>query len=125
MVSGVPSGRGGRAMRSASRGLPARERPSLSWRQAKGASPGAIRSALLPEDQADFDVDYEQALAQAGTCWDLTELFTVLEHWRRLAVLQSEPEVFRRVARRAAELHTGQPRPEDEPLSVTRAHTGI
>jgi hypothetical protein len=91
----------------------------------KGASPEAIRSALLPEDQADFDADYEQALSLARTSRDLTELFTVLEHWRRLAMLQSEPEVFRRVARRAAELHTGQLRPEDEPLSVTRAHTGI
>ncbi|MEJ2863599.1 DUF6247 family protein [Actinomycetospora sp. OC33-EN07] len=91
----------------------------------KGASPGAIRSALLPEDQAGFDADYEQALTRAGASRDLTELFTVLEHWRRLAVLQSEPEVFRRVARRAAELHTGAPRPEDEPLSVTRSHTGI
>jgi uncharacterized small protein (DUF1192 family) len=91
----------------------------------KGASPGAIRSALLPEDQGDFDADYEKALAGAWTSRDLTELFTVLERWRRLAVLQSEPEVFRRVARRAAELHTGTPRPQDEPLSVTRAHTGI
>jgi hypothetical protein len=80
---------------------------------------------LLPVDPADVDPDYEQALARAGTSRDLTELFTVLEHWRRLAVLQSEPEVFRRVACRAAELHIGAPRPEDEPLSVTRSYTGI
>jgi hypothetical protein len=81
----------------------------------RGAAPGAIRAALLPEDHAGFDADYEQALSRARTTLDLTELFTVLEHWRRLAVLQSEPEVFRRVAQRAAELHTGEPRPSDEP----------
>lgn len=91
----------------------------------KGASPAAIRAALPAEDRGDFDADYDKALARAGTSRDLTELFTVLEHWRRLAVLQSEPEVFRRVARRAAELRTGAPRPEDEASSaVVRADTG-
>ncbi|HEY2191675.1 MAG TPA: DUF6247 family protein [Actinomycetospora sp.] len=45
--------------------------------RAVGTSARGSRSALLPEDQADFDADYEQALTRAGTSRDLNELFTV------------------------------------------------
>lgn len=90
---------------------------------AKGASPRAIRAALLPEDQAAFDVAYGMALSDARESLDLTELFRLLERRRGLAVLQRDPAVFRRVARRAAEKLTGQPSPEHEPLAVTRAKT--
>lgn len=88
---------------------------------AQGASPEAIRSALLPEDQASFDGAYAAALGEARDSLDLTGLFRMLERWRGLAALQRDPEVFRRVARRAAEKLTGHPSPEDEPLTVTRA----
>jgi Family of unknown function (DUF6247) len=83
---------------------------------AKGASPKAIAAALLPEDTT--------ALNAARESLDLTSLFQMLEHWRRVAALQADPQVFRRVARRAAELLTGQPSPEDEPLAVTRQKAG-
>ena len=53
------------------------------------------------------------------------ELFEALEHWRRVAVLQADRTDFTRVARRAAELLTGEPVPEDEPLSVTRVKAGL
>ncbi|GAA4916739.1 DUF6247 family protein [Actinomycetospora succinea] len=89
----------------------------------QGASPAAIHAALPPEDRADFDADYAKALDRAGTTRDLTELFTVLEHWRRLAVLQSEPEIFRRVAERAAELRTDEPATED-PAAEAQADPG-
>jgi len=92
---------------------------------AKGASPEAIRSALLPEDQAAFDSAYEDALSHARESRDLTGLFRMLEYWRGLAALQHNPEAFRRVARRAAEKLTGQPSPEDEPLAITRAKAGM
>jgi hypothetical protein len=69
---------------------------------ARGASPEAIRSALLTEDQDEFDAAYEAALADARTSLDLTGLFRMLEQWRGIVALQSDPEVFRRVARRAA-----------------------
>lgn len=88
---------------------------------AKGASPEAIRSALLPEDQAAFDCSYVEALGEARESLDLTGLFLMLERWRGRAALQHDPEAFRRVARRAAEKLTGQPSPDDEPLAVTRA----
>jgi hypothetical protein len=90
-----------------------------------GASPGAIRGALLPVDRDRFDAAYEEALAQARVSFDLTELFKRLEHWRRVALLQSNPADYRRMVRRAAETLTGQPVPEDEPLEVTRARAGM
>lgn len=49
----------------------------------------------------------------------------MLEQWRGIAALQSDPEVVRRVAQRAAEKLTGHPSPEDEPLPVTRSKTGL
>ena len=88
---------------------------------AQGASPEAIRSALLPEDHAAFDVAYAAALGEAQESLELTGLFRMLERWRGIAALQNDPEVFRRVARRAAEKLTGNPAPDDEPLTVTRA----
>lgn len=91
----------------------------------RGASPRAIRSALLPEDQTAFDTAYAAALAQARVSLDLTALFEMLERWRRVALLQQDPARFQAVARRAAELLTGAPCPDDEPLAVTRAKAGI
>lgn len=88
---------------------------------AKGASPEAIRAALLPEERSAFDSAYTAALAGARESLDLTDLFRALERWRGRALLQRDPEHFHRVARRAAEKLTGRPSPEDEPLAVTRA----
>lgn len=105
---------------------PSQEPPAGGHPLRPGASPGAIRAALLTnQDRSAFDADYEQALAEARQSLDLAELFKTLEQWRRIAVLQSDPENFRRVARRTAELLTGQPVPDDEPLSVTRAKAGL
>ena len=81
----------------------------------RGASPRAIRSALLAEDQTAFDTAYAEALTHARVSLDLTTLFEMLEHWRRVALLQQDPVRFHAVARRAAELLTGQPCPDDEP----------
>ncbi|MGH3794934.1 MAG: DUF6247 family protein [Pseudonocardiaceae bacterium] len=90
-----------------------------------GAAPHHIRAALLPEDRVAFDGAYEVALVEARTSLDLTELFKTLEHWRRLALLQSRPGEYRRVVHRAAELLTGTSVPPDEPLAVTRARAGL
>jgi Family of unknown function (DUF6247) len=90
-----------------------------------GAAPRAIRAALLPEDQARFDAAYESALADARGSLELAELFKTLEQWRRIALLQSDREGFRRLVRRAAETLTGTEIPEDEPLEVTRAKAGL
>ena len=90
-----------------------------------GAAPAAIREALLPEDRPVFDAAYRRALATAHDSLDLTELFRQLEHWRRVALLQREPDRFTSIARRAAERLTGEPVPADEPLAQTRRRTGL
>ncbi|MGH3901318.1 MAG: DUF6247 family protein [Pseudonocardiaceae bacterium] len=92
---------------------------------APGASPGRIRGALLPEDRGAFDAAYTRALDEARETLELTALFETLERWRRIAALQADRDNFRRVARRVAELRTGGPVPEDEPLPVTRAKAGL
>lgn len=46
-----------------------------------GASPADIRAHLLPEDRAQFDTAYAQALADAKQSLDLTGLFETLEQW--------------------------------------------
>lgn len=90
-----------------------------------GAAPHDIRAALLPEDRDAFHAAYEAALTEARTSLDLTDLFKTLEHWRRLALLQSHPAEYRRLVRRAAELLTGEAIPPEEPLTVTRARVGL
>lgn len=90
-----------------------------------GASPHDIRAALLADDRVQFDDAYARALADARVSLDLTELFRTLEQWRRTALLHSDPQEFRRVVRRAAELLTGEAIPSDEPLAVTRAKAGM
>jgi hypothetical protein len=101
------------------------ERPPSGHPLRPGAAPAAIRAALLPADQAAFDAAYTAALAGAREQLDLSELFQMLERWRRLAVLQRDPEGYRRMVRRAAEAVTGGPVPADEPLEVTRARAGL
>jgi Family of unknown function (DUF6247) len=101
------------------------EKPSSGHPLRRGASPRAIRAALLPADRTTFEAAYEAALTESRESLDLTGLFTMLEHWRRVAVLQSDPEGYRRVVRRAAGALTGEEIPADEPLEVTRAKAGM
>lgn len=90
-----------------------------------GAAPAAIRDALLHEDRAAFDIAYEGALAVAREQLELTELFKILEHWRRLALLQRDPTRFTSVVQRAAERLSGATVPDGEPLSQTRRRLGL
>jgi len=90
-----------------------------------GATPAAIRDAVLPEDKTEFDAAYQRALATAREDLDLTELFRCLEHWRRVALLQRDPDRFASIARRAAERLTGEPVPLDETLAQTRRRAGL
>lgn len=92
---------------------------------AAGASPAAIRAGLFAEDRAEFDAAYGAALDEARRTYELAPVYDLVEQWRRRAILQSDPEAFRRSVRRAAEFFTGKPVPEDEPFEVTRAHAGL
>ena len=101
------------------------EQPSGGDPLRPGASPWAIREALLPEDRSAFDAAYAAALAVTRDSLELTELFRCLERWRRLAVLQRDPHRFASVARRAAERLTGEPVAANEPLAQTRRRAGL
>lgn len=92
---------------------------------APGASPAAIHAALFPEDRAEFIAAYNAALEGARSTLHLAPVHELLEEWRCRAVLQADPEAFRRSVRRAAEFFTGEAVPDDEPFAVTRAHAGM
>lgn len=90
------------------------------------ASPAEIRAALLPEEQPDFDRDYQHALTVAAESLDLDELHATLEAWRRIAwSTQADPEAHRRMLRTAAARLTGAEPPPDEPLRETKARLGL
>jgi hypothetical protein len=82
------------------------------------------RSAAVRRE-TEFDAAYQHALVAAWEDLDLTELFRCLEHWRRVALLQRNPDRFASVVRRAAERLTGAPVPADEPLAQTRHRAGL
>jgi hypothetical protein len=84
-----------------------------------GASPREIRAALRPEFRAEFDRDYQAALAEAGRTLELGGVHDVLEHWRMRSWITRDPVEHRRVVRRAAELLTGAEPPADEPVAAT------
>jgi hypothetical protein len=91
----------------------------------RGASPAVVRGWLLPRDAERFVAEYEAALDDARSSLELGRVHDVVERWRRIAVLQTDPDGYRRTVRRAAELATGEPSPEDEPLDVTCTKAGM
>lgn len=92
---------------------------------ALGTSPAVIRQWLLPEDAARFVAAYEAALDDARTSLDLAGVHAVVERWRGIAILQTDPTAYRRTMRLAAEIATGEPSPEDEPLEITASKAGL
>ncbi len=76
-----------------------------------GASPAAIRAALLPEDVPRFDQDYRRALDVAREALSLTDLVETLESWRRIAwSTQADPAAHRRMLQAAEHAQrTGEP----------------
>jgi uncharacterized protein DUF6247 len=86
-----------------------------------GAGPREVRAALHPEYRAEFDREYQEALAEAGRSLDPTGLHETIEHWRRRSWTTRDRQQHRRMVRRAAELLTGGTPPEDEPVTVTEA----
>jgi hypothetical protein len=74
------------------------------------APPAVVRAALLPEDVARFDEQWRAAMAAATDSLDLTEVFLLLESWRRVARLTVGlgPDGYRRMLDDAEErLNTG------------------
>ena len=92
---------------------------------ARGARPKDIRAALLSEDRAEFDEALAAATDRFRSSLDFSEMFALLDQWRKIAVLQSDPERFARIARKAAELNTGCPPAPDADLDELRGQAGI
>jgi hypothetical protein len=86
-----------------------------------GATPREVRAALRPEFRAEFDEDYQAALAEAGRTLELAGVLDTVEYWRMRAWVTREPLEHRRVVRRAAELLTGQEPAVNEPVAVTES----
>lgn len=92
------------------------------------ATPAEIRAALVHEEQPKFDDEYRRALNVAAESFSLVHLDRVLESWRRIAWLCTDPDRYRRMWRRAALSYTGeasprtsrcpQPSPEWAPYAV-------
>jgi len=105
------------------------ETPRLGHPLLPGASPAAIRAALLPQDREPFDAAYEEALVQARESLDLTELFKATGALASRSTVAKQPRGLSTgrtpVVRQAAEAVTGQPVPENEPVEVTRARAGL
>ncbi len=90
------------------------------------ASPADIRAALLPEEQPDFDREYQRALQVAAESLTLDELHETLECWRRVAwMTQNDPAAHRRMLRTAAERLTGEKILADEPLARIKTRLGL
>jgi hypothetical protein len=107
--------------------LPPRSTRQSPW----GTTPRAIRSALLPEEVADFDRAYQHALKTAADTLSLEELQSTLQYWHRIArMTQADPEAHRRMLQRAeqilrtSELPAGSV-PADDVKALIRERLGL
>jgi hypothetical protein len=92
---------------------------------AAGASPAVVKQWLLPHNAERFIAEYREALDDARTSLQLEVVLEVVEHWRGIAILQTDPAAYRRTVRHAAQIATGEPSPQDEPLAVTSTKAGL
>lgn len=98
-------------------GVPDGMEPAPEWvddveAAARFASPEAIRGGLLPEQVGEFDAAFDAALTAARRTLRLDQLRSVLQVWRRVALLtERDPERYRAMAAAAAEVReSGRPR---------------
>lgn len=85
-----------------------------------------MRAALLPEDAARFDRQWQDVMARATRDLDLTEVHATLDDWRRVAWVTTTtgPERYRTVLADAAQrLRTGARHPGTVPW--TRLEAGL
>lgn len=88
------------------------------------ATPAQVRAALVPEDVAEFDQQWRDAMGTATETLDLADVHRTLESWRRVAWLTSAhgQDGYRRLMATAAERsRTGAPNPEGVSLEQVKA----
>ena len=59
---------------------------------------------LRPEYRDEFDLDYQEALAEAGRSLDPAGVHDTVEHWRMRSWIARDKQEHRRVVRRAIAL---------------------
>jgi len=113
-------------------GLPDGVEPAPEWlgdvaAAARFASPEAIRGALLPEQVAEFDAAFDAALTAARQTLRLDQLQSVLQVWRRVALLtERDSGGYRAVLAAAAEVQqAGRPRAGSVPWDELRAELDV
>lgn len=88
------------------------------------ASPREVRAAIVPEEQPDFDRQWKKALAEAAESLELTDVYRVLDSWRRRAMITTHlgHDGYRQMLARAEErLRTGEAPPDSVPLDEIKA----
>lgn len=101
------------AMTATAESVPAPERPPFA-----DASPAQVRAALIAEDAAEFDRQWQEVMARATRELDLTEVHQTLNTWRRVAWVTTAtgPDRYRAVMASAEErLRTGDATPRPRP----------
>ena len=89
------------------------------------ASPGEIRAALAGEEAGRFDSEWREILARAMETRDLSEVFAMLDRWRRVAwSAREDAQAHQRMLENAARLLAGGDIPT-EPWHVTKARLGL
>lgn len=93
-------------------------------RNFKDASPREVRAALVPEEQADFDRQWREALNAAADSLDLAGVYDCLDSLRRRATTTNYlgHDGYRNLLARAERiLRTGEPEPGSVPLEDVKA----
>jgi hypothetical protein len=87
-------------------------------------TPAAIRAALRAADRGGFERQFQAALEQAASDYDLAPVHDVVDQWWHVAVLTADPAAHQRTLDRAEALRTGQAQP-GTPWNVVRAGLGV
>jgi hypothetical protein len=115
-----PTGYGVRVTAAAA----SRPEPGLDRSPFADGSPAQVRAALISEDVAKFDHQWQRVMATATQTLDLTGVHRTLESWRRVAWLTTAngAEKYRQILARAEHtLRTGELPPDSVPLDEIKA----
>jgi hypothetical protein len=93
-------------------------------RRTPARTPAEVRAALTGSDRADFERDYQAAVARAAADYDLAPLHDVIDQWWQVAVLAADQVAHQRMLDTAAALRAGGP-VRSTPWAVVRTDLGV
>jgi uncharacterized protein DUF6247 len=85
-----------------------------------------VRAALIPEEAAEFDQQWREAMGRATETLDLSEVLETLDSWRLVARLTAAAggEAHRSMYRRAASRITGEDVPSGRAVAADQGQAG-